>query len=469
MNDLKKIIKGTSVYLIGTTFTKMIQFFLLPVYTSFLTPAEFGQYDLGLAYATFLWTFVYLDIYGAILRFMFDFEDNDKNKPIISGFIIFILSTFVYGILITILVFVFHLPLDYPFLLFLVGFLTILQQVFGYIARGLAKDMIFVVGGILGAGVTFISTIILLYIFKISFSAIYIATILGMFVNICYVGFRINLYKNISLKYFEKKLFFEMIKYAAPLSLNSVSYWFLTGFNRIAISNCLSIYDNGLYALVTKFGSIITLFTQAFQMAWQELSFSKVKLNSEEQGRFYSKAVNKFMIFLLLGATLSLPIIAILFDFIVDNQYREAYKFMPLTLLSSVFSAYSSFMASIISTLKKTKYIFTTTVYGSVVNVIILLILINYVGVYSAMISLNLGFIIIFLRRVQLVKRELNLEINWVNYGLVFLVFISISIIFFTENIIYITLSILIVLITFYFSFRQDINNFLYILKRRNK
>jgi len=469
MNDLKKIIKGTGIYLIGTTFTKMVQFFLLPIYTSFLTPSEFGQYDLGLAYATFLWTFVYLDIYGAILRFMFDFEENDKNKPIISGLIIFILSTIAYGILILILVFVFHLPLDYPFLLFLIGFLTVLQQVFGYIARGFKKDMIFVVGGILGAGMTFISTIILLYIFKISFSAIYIATILGMLVNICYVGFRINLYRSISFKYFESKLFFEMIKYAAPLSLNSVSYWFLTGFNRIAISNYLSIYDNGLYALVTKFGSIITLFTQAFQMAWQELSFSKVKLNSEEQGRFYSKAVNKFMIFLLLGATLSLPIIALLFDFIVDNQYREAYKYMPLTLLSSVFSAYSSFMASIISTLKKTKYIFTTTLYGSIVNVIVLLILINYVGVYSAIISLNLGFLVTFLRRIQLVKKEIKLDINWGGYSVNLIIFTLVSIMFSTENIIYIILSIFIVLITFYFSFKKDLNNFLYFLKRRNK
>ncbi len=211
MNDLKKIFKGTLIYLVGTVLAKLVQFFLLPLYTKYLTPIEFGNYDLELAYGTFIWTIVYLDIFGGILRFMFDFKEDEKNRPVINGFIIFLGSTVIYGISIIVLKLAFGRELlSYPYLLFLVGSLTILQQVIGYIARGYGKDQIFVVGGILGTFATFVSTYPLLAIADVSYAGIYITTIIGMLVNILYVMIRIRLWEKINLSLFDFSLFTDM-------------------------------------------------------------------------------------------------------------------------------------------------------------------------------------------------------------------------------------------------------------------
>ena len=458
MNDLKKIFKGTLIYLVGTVLAKLVQFFLLPLYTKYLTPIEFGNYDLELAYGTFIWTIVYLDIFGGILRFMFDFKEDEKNRPVINGFIIFLGSTVIYGISIIVLKLAFGRELlSYPYLLFLVGSLTILQQVIGYIARGYGKDQIFVVGGILGTFATFVSTYPLLAIADVSYAGIYITTIIGMLVNILYVMIRIRLWEKINLSLFDFSLFTEMLKYSLPFSLNSVSYWFLTGFNRVIIANVLTVYDNGLYAVVTKFGAVITLFTQAFQMAWQELSFSKTHLSRKEMSKFYSTAINNFISFLLMGAALSLPFLSIVFKYLINEQYSEAYFLIPLALLSAVFTAYSSFMASIISTLKKTQQIFTTTIIGSIVNILVVLLLIKIIGVSAAMIAVSSGFFVIFLRRVQLVNKDIDISIKWNKFFKVVVLFMLVSLLYCMNIFLVNVFSILLVLTCFLLMYKDMI------------
>lgn len=458
MKDIKAIFKGTIVYLVGTVFTKLLQFFLLPLYTKYLTPVEFGNYDLELAYATFLWTFLYLDIFGGILRFMFDFEKDEKGKAIVNGLALFSISSILY----LLASFGFHLIIgesySHPFLLFLVGFFTVLQQVIGYIARGFEKNQVFVVGGILGSIATFFLTYVFIVSINLSFPGIYFATIGGMIVNIVYVFIRTKLWQQIDFAFFKLDIFSSLLKYLLPLSLNSVSYWFLTGFNRIVISKSLTIYDNGLYAVVMKFGAVISLFTQAFQLAWQEVSFSKAGLDRATQEKFFSQAINKFMIFLLIGASASLPVISITYKFIIDQQYADAYCLIPLALISAVFTAYASFVASIIGTLKKTKIIFTTTLFGSLVNIIVLFTLIESIGVSSALLSLSMGFFTIFIRRVQLLKRELRIRINWNKISIFFLLFLCSSVIYIV-NISYINIiSFFAVVVIGLWTFKNDIS-----------
>lgn len=431
MNDLKRMIKGTGIYLVGTIFSRLVQFFLLPIYTTYLTPAEYGTYDLGIAYASFLYTMFFFDIYSGILRFMFDFdEEKEKSKPITSGLIIFVLSSFFYGVSLLVLKLVLGDSIPYTGLLFLIGLTTVLQQVVGYIARGFNKNRIFVIGGMIGAITTLIAAVLLLIFLKMDFSGIYISTIVGLLANTIFVSEIIGVRKRLKRKYFDLKLFSEMFRYSLPLGLNSVSYWFMTGFNRIWISSNLSVYDNGLYAVTMKFGSVINLFTQAFQMAWQEITFSKAQQNQKELSDFYSKGINAYNEFLMICTVLALPAVKVVFPFMVNGEFTQAYFLVPLVLLSSVYSSLSSFMASIVGTLKKTQYIFTTTIVGAVCNVVILVVFGKQFGLQIANISLCFGFFVSFFRRIQLVSKFVKVRINWMKFGIFLVIYFAGSLIF---------------------------------------
>lgn len=412
MKDLKKFVKSTGIYLLGNVLNKALSFLLLPVYTRYLSPADFGTYDLNIAYNSFLFSIIFLDIYGVIMRFMFDYDKEGKNKPIFNGLIIFLMSTVLY--LIGVLILGNLLGIEYKMLLFAMGLTNNLQLMVGYIARAEGKNGIFVLGGLFGSVTTLVLNIVLIVNLSQGYWVLYFASSVGFLVNALVINKNIKLFKRLKIKLYDKLLLKEMMIYALPLSINSAAYWFLTGFNRVIISNQLSLMDNGFYAVATKFSAIIQLITQCFQMAWQELTFSKANMKRKEMSVFYSKAVNEYINFLYIGLILSLPVIKIIFPYMIDEQYREAMQLIPIALYATFFSSISSFLASIISTLKKNQYIFTTTVVAAVVNIIVILSLINFIGVQAANVSLCVGFLVNVIRRIQLINKFLSLKINYI-------------------------------------------------------
>lgn len=412
MKDLKKFIKSSGVYLLGNVLTKAISFLLLPMYTKYLSPADYGTYDLNIAYITFLSSILFLDIWAGIMRYMFDYKtENEKSQPIVAGMIIFSISTFVY----TIFVFVFGKSMSIPFLwlLFLYGLITNLNQVVGFVARAKGKNYIYSIGGLVGSAVSIIFNIIFIAVLKLSYEYLYVAYIIGTFINMILVGTSIHFVDELNKKYFNKKLIIEMLVYAAPLSINSAAYWFLSNYNKVVISNELSSVDNGLYAVSNKFSNIIQLFTQCFQMAWQELTFSKAGSTREEMNEFYTVAVNEYIKFLSLGTIVLIPIIKIIFPIMIDSSYDKAINIVPFSLIATLFSCISSFLGSIINTLKINKYIFTTTVFGTIVNIVLINILIKPIGLQAASISLACGYLIIVVRRVMLLNNYVKIKIDY--------------------------------------------------------
>ena len=75
----KKLISNTFLFLIGGIGTKIIQFFLVPLYTYTLTTSEFGTTDLVLTTINFLIPFFSIQISDGLLRFGLDKKQNQND------------------------------------------------------------------------------------------------------------------------------------------------------------------------------------------------------------------------------------------------------------------------------------------------------------------------------------------------------------------------------------------------------
>lgn len=411
MKEFMKFAKSTGIYLLGNVLSKALSFILLPLYTKYITPTDFGTYDLNIALNTFIYSILFLDIWSGVMRFIFEYTGDKRGKSIFSGMIIYTISTISYLVILLLVGMVVHV--DYIGLLFLVGFVTGIQQIVGYTARAFGKNSFFVFSGLIGSLATLVLNIVLIVNFHMNYSALYISTIVGLGLNTIILAKAINFKKYLKREYYDRELFNEMVKFSLPLSVNSAAYWFLTGFNRVVISDQLSVAENGLYAVATKFSSIIQLVTTCFQMAWQELSFSKSKMSRKEMSSFYSKSLNEYIKFLYLGLIIALPVVRIIFPFVINKQYGNAMNLAPIALYATFFSSISSFLSSIISILKKNSLIFTTTLVGAIVNVIVIVALINVLGVQAANISLCVGFFVNVVMRVKLINRDVKLTIDY--------------------------------------------------------
>ena len=153
MKDFIKFIKSSGIYFFGNILTKLISFLLLPIYTKFINPTDYGTYDLMIAYITFFTSVLFLDIWSGIMRFMFDYDKvEDKYKSIFTGSSIFIISTALYSI--SIFIFSRFIKVDYIIYIYLYGLLMNLQNLSSFIVRGLGKNITYVVSGMISTIVT---------------------------------------------------------------------------------------------------------------------------------------------------------------------------------------------------------------------------------------------------------------------------------------------------------------------------
>ena len=433
MKELWRFIKTSGVYFAGTVLTKLITFLLLPLYTAYIDPEGMGIYDVATAYVTFLCSVVYLDIWSAVMRFTYEYVGDEQKKPITSGTVIFVLSSTLYTVIMIVVYAIFRV--DYMFLIYLYGLLANTQYFCGYIARTQGKNVLYAVGGIAGSLTTILVNILLLVGFKMDYSALLISSCVGYIANIGIVSIGAKIPRLISLKAFEYKLFKQMFCFSLPLCVNSVAYWFLSSYNRVAITNVLGNAANGMYAIASRFGSFITLFTSCFTMAWQEISYSKEAGGMEDQSAFYTKAINSYFQFLGMGLIMIIPAVYIIYPIMVNESYAGGKSMVPLYLIATVASAISSFLGNIFTAIKKNDLLFYTTVVGSVVNVIMVHLLLPVMGVEGASAALFCGFAINCVVRIKMLQKYLGFSVEWKFLGALVIMFIIVWTIYNLGNI----------------------------------
>ena len=423
MREIKKIFKISSIYFIGNVLMRLIGVIMLPIYTLYISPTEFGKYDVSVTYVNFLASVLFFDIWSGMLRFMFDYsKSQDKEKVITTSWAIFGISCLLYT-LVFILAFIFY-KVDYIIWIYFLGITMNIQNMYSFIARGYGANRLYMFGGLCGSFVVACCNYLLLAIFKWDYSSLYLASILGSVVNALVILCGLRVGYNVTIKYSHQinTLFKEMFLYSLPLCVNSVAFWFLSSYNRIFIANNLSYYENGIYAVSLKFVVALSMVTECVRLAWQEMSFAYAgNKDKDKDPEYYSKAVNFMGKCLYIGAIILIPVINFIYPYFVNSQYNEAQQLIPMGILAGCVTAMSAFLGNIFGAIKQTKYLFITLVISSIVNVVALYLLLPKFGVACINIALFWGFFSNCVLRIIMLKKYIIIryDIVWL---LIFLV-----------------------------------------------
>lgn len=409
MNGTKSFVKSTAVYFFGSILSKLIVFFLLPIYTTYISPEHYGYYDLVVNYITFFSTILFLNVWTGIIRFMFDSTERlDKLKAVYSSLSIYGLSLLLYIVMFSILNAVIHI--QYFPLVLLYGFFLTLQNLYGNIARGFGESVLFAVGGILCTLFTMLLNIILVVWLKQSYWSLYVASSAGILVQILMLEINMKLIPNFSVQLIDKQLTKQLFIYSLPLCLNSVAYWFLTSFNRVVIVSVLGETQNGYFAIASKFSVAINLIGSCFSLAWQETVFKK-EGEHEVNSDYYSKASDLYIKFLWMGTICLLPVINIAFPFLINSTYNSAKLLVPLSLLGTSVSLYSSFIGSIFGAIKQNRTVFISTLLASIANIAVIYLTIFRIGVQAANLSFLIGFTVNSIVRIHMLRQKIDFHV----------------------------------------------------------
>jgi O-antigen/teichoic acid export membrane protein len=76
----KKLFKQSGIYAFGDILSKGVGFLLLPLYTAFLTPEDYGIISLATVVASIFGIIATGGLNGAVLKFYYNFDDKETRK-----------------------------------------------------------------------------------------------------------------------------------------------------------------------------------------------------------------------------------------------------------------------------------------------------------------------------------------------------------------------------------------------------
>lgn len=252
----------------------MITFIMVPLYTRYLTTAQYGQSDVLSTLVSLLTPILTLSITDAVFRFAMD-KSSDNGKVITNGMLVSIVGILLFLLLLPV-VRIFH----FGIYVCVLTYASAIESMFQQFARGVGKSRLYAGTGILMTVITVISNIILIVLFGWGLNGYLASMLIAQVSGILFLVVRLRAWKYLSISNINKKLIWRMLVYSIPLIPNMVSWWLSNSANKIFISLMVGAAANGIYAVANKIPSLISVFIRSLLKhgRFRQLKNSKVKM-----------------------------------------------------------------------------------------------------------------------------------------------------------------------------------------------
>lgn len=402
-----KIFKETLVYSIGSFGSKIFSFLLAPFYTFFLTKEELGVYDLLITTISLFVPLVSLQLSDSTYRWLIDNNNNDEKRKIITNSLIGYFVNFIL-FLIGFILFNYFVSVQYSFyfiiLLFFNGLLPFLQN----ILRGLGKTKEFAKNGIITSFFILFFNVLFIYVFKFQVEGILLANIVAYLIATCLIIIKIKLYKDLQINSFDKNILIKMLKYSLPLIPNLMSWWLIGSASKYIILHFLGADSNGLYAISSRFPSILIIINSVLVLPIQDGMLKKETNLVDYKDILYDFFKIEFSCILIL-----IVVSPIFTKFIVSDTFYESWRYMGYLFIGVGFNTIGALLGLVYQKKLNTIKITVTTIIGSVVSIILSFVLINEYGLSGLSFAYMFGFLVMFFLRFIDTRKEFNLTLSY--------------------------------------------------------
>jgi O-antigen/teichoic acid export membrane protein len=220
----------------------------------------------------------------------------------------------------------------------------------------------------------------------------------------------------IDLSLIGKDVINKLIRYSYPLIPNSVSWWIMNVSDRFFINIFIGVAANGIYAIANKIPALCSAVFSVFNISWQQTAAEVVESgNTDEIANYFNRVFNVVLNKLLSICIGVMSCNFIFFNYIFDKKYFEGYLYSPILISAIIFMVMSTFYGGIQISLRMPKENGITTMAGAACNIVINVILINFLGLYAAAISTFCAYLLVEeLRRIKL-KNIVSFKLSKIN------------------------------------------------------
>jgi len=413
---IRDFIKEGSIYTLAGFLAKGISLMLIPVFTTYFSPGDYGVLDLLFVFSMFFNALFSFQIGQGLTRYLGESQfDKEKQRQLASSAFIFIFITYVVG---GILVMVFRDAIMETLGLtheshkksYLLAIISIVLNGFFFFMSGhlqaLRRKTEFAISSFLHALLGILATYFFVIILDKSINGVFYATITIVPIVLIYQFGR--LYKEYSF-ILSKKLLSELLKYSSPLIPAAIAYVLLSLTDRIFINYYLDKEQLGIYSVGFKFSFAISLVISGFSMALGPLLYQRYR--EEKTARELTVLFNWFVVIgLFVVSSLSIFAEETVYVF-TQRPYYEASDVLPMLYFSVWFAGFAMFSPGM-NLRNKTKWIALIVIFSAGLNVYLNTLFIPVFGIkgaaFATMISSIINYGLLFLLSMRLFKYEIS-------------------------------------------------------------
>ena len=348
---MMELLRHTAVYGLGNLVARIVSVLLLPLYTRYLTPGDYGLIETLVALSAVLTALVAQAMKSAFFRFYFDSAEDDRRRRVILTAFWYVMAAAT-GVLA--LGVAFAGPISSVLFgddshsgLVIAAFVG-LWAAMNYeqmtsMFRVEKRSGAYLVATLANLVVTVTATVLLLVVFDQG----PLGVIVGNFTGTLIVYAALLVHRRRVLGFgFDRQLYRSMVRYGLPLVPSVLALWATNFSDRFFLVKLADVEEVGLYSIGARLASAIVIGLTAFRMGWPAFAYSIE--DDREAKRAYS-FVMTYVIYVTCWAALALGALAPwLLQLITTEPFYAAENVVaPLAFATAAFGGYTVAVISV--------------------------------------------------------------------------------------------------------------------------
>lgn len=408
MNRNKELAKNTVIIAIGRIFTQFISFLLLPIYTRYLSTAEYGTFDIIITCTGLIAPILSLQLERAIFRFLVDARNDRQlqDKILSTTFAMMIPPIALTIIVMPILGLAFNLAYWQYIALIIIS--AIISNITLQIPRGLGKNIHYSIGSMIVGITNGVISIVSVIFMRSGIVGILIANIVAHCMGTLYIFISMKMYKQVRISKRDRKTLKELLRFSIPMIPNDISYWIISISDRVLIFLFLGDAFNGIYAASVKFPTLIVTAYNMFNLSWMETVSAHIKDTDAKQ--YLSKTYNTIVKLFAFICMLAIAMTPFIFNIVVGENFAESYQYIAVLIFGAFFNITVGMLGAVYIGYKKTKEMARTTTLAAIINIVVNLIFIKFIGIWAAVFSTVAAYAIVTFLRLSSIQKTVQIK-----------------------------------------------------------
>ncbi len=396
--NIRSFAKGSGILIISNVILKAINFFLMPIYTKYLTTEMLGISDTITSFTGLIFPLLVMGLDSAFSAFYYDNKEKQVEKVfhtiscalLVIGFIPVVLCCFSSQLSVVLF------GTDRYFLILILALISITFNIwytpFALNLRMQNKMLMYSAVNIISSFCMVMLNILFVSVLKYGTISLVLSTMIVHILQFCLFVCANKML--ISYKYFDWELLKQMFKFAIPLIPGTILSWILSLSDRYILLYFHGAGAVGLYGVGTRIMTVLNIFVSSVAMAYTTFAYgSKNDVDAKEK---YVKVFD-FMVLTLLCICLTISSFSKeVVAFMTDPSYHGSYVIIRDLLFAQLFYGITTIVSYGILFEKKSGYTLLANFSGAIINILLNILLIPRYGISAAAFTTLFGYLVTF-------------------------------------------------------------------------